>query len=728
MADTTAVEAQSDHVGRGREFDRRELELARFRGGGIRREYAEIGLSANAGWYSAIGLNFFGGAVLLAFEFATPELMPPGANWYALVVIFNGVLAVAGLRVIGDRDFGLYFRVGQSWIVFVGFAFVMGEARLAFIWIPMLALASVASLYGMRRGVPFVLAAAALVAGLALATDVPGRTELAATMACVMLVVGAALLLVQRHVRGLARVNRRLAETDELTGVANMHTLRLRIAAELEGDSSEPFALFAIDLDDFKRVNDEFTHGIGDRVLRAVARSLCDEVEERDLVARRGGDEFSVVVPDAGNRNLDAMAARFAAAITSARMSACPEVTPSGSVGYTICHPGEQVPDVLARADDALHDAKLVFRKSSGIEITRNAPDAKGFVPSSGASFAVEHASRYVKGHDVRLVWRLATLLFASLGAIVGALAAASIDGAEAPYAAGIAALLLGVAAWCERSHTLTRKTTVLVPLYLLVAGLTAAAAALSGESAIASVQLMPLLALYAFILFRPKIAIAVGAACLAAFVPLVVAADLTYTTVTCVATAFIVAMSASVVAKVRSVTKRFILANVELSERDALTGVANLRALRARLAGAAERGGREDVSLGMVVFDLDDFKAVNERYNHTVGDAVLVAAARAIEESARLDDLVARRGGDEFYVVAERADTGALAAMARRMAAAVSQARMRICPDLVSTASFAVVVRQSGEDASSLMVRADLALHESKVDSHRARELRLSA
>jgi len=91
-----------------------------------------------------------------------------------------------------------------------------------------------------------------------------------------------------------------------------------------------------------------------------------------------------------------------------------------------------------------------------------------------------------------------------------------------------------------------------------------------------------------------------------------------------------------------------------ELALHDPLTGVANRRLLDERLHWALERMRRGDGGVGVLLLDLDDFKAVNDRYGHDVGDDVLVAVARRLQATVRPQDTVARLGGDEFVVVCE--------------------------------------------------------------------------
>ncbi len=707
-----------------------ERTVPQFRDGGIAHEYAEIGLSPRSGWFSAIFINLVGGLILAAIAVFAPGIAPPGLGLFAVFVLLNAGASAAGLKLVGSADWGLYFRVAQSWVVFVGFAFVMGSGRVAFVWLPIVALVSVTSLYGVRRGAPFVFVGPVLAGSAALASDVPGNVQLAYVVALGTAAVGGALLLVQYHVRDYAREIRRLSETDELTGAANMRSLRLRLGRLLRPDmpdDARPFALFAIDLDEFKRVNDEFDHGTGDRVLRAVAHELATQVDEGDMVARRGGDEFSVLVPEIDGRDLDELSARLRSAIRRARLIECPEVTPSGSVGYAICRPGEELPVVLERADDELHESKLRFRRRVGAAALLRAPVSEGFVPSAGV---VGEGAVTARGREVRLVWNLAAIAFGMAGlALVGMALPRMVTGyGTFQMTMGIALLALVGGALNARDRLAHSRW--IKPMFIAALAFVALSTMDTGEAGLAVYNLFIPLSLFAFIVFGSRMAGMVALGCVAAFTVAVVTAEIEYAAMTAICALFVVVVSATIIAKVRSVTKRFIRAYLELSEHDSLTGVANLRALRARLTNAVDRGTGEECDLAVVAFDLDEFKTTNERYNHTVGDSVLVAAARALDESARVDDLVARRGGDEFYVVIEQATEADVIQFADRMAGAISHARHRVCPDISSTASFAVATLSHGDDVDALLTKADLALHESKCRTHRARgrELALTA
>lgn len=157
---------------------------------------------------------------------------------------------------------------------------------------------------------------------------------------------------------------------------------------------------------------------------------------------------------------------------------------------------------------------------------------------------------------------------------------------------------------------------------------------------------------------------------------------------------------------------------SARLSGRDALTGLPNLRPLYERLDVMINRAARDDGALAVVMLDLEGFKRVNDQYSHSVGDQTLRAVADAMAAIVRRNELVARRGGDEFAVVTDTADPVEIEAMIDRLSTAIADARLAMLPDAPTGVTAGWSVYQDGDDIGHLLSRADHALNEAKAES----------
>ncbi len=149
---------------------------------------------------------------------------------------------------------------------------------------------------------------------------------------------------------------------DTLTGVLNREALASALPQYVADDDqglAPRLALLMIDIDLFKAVNDEWGHGVGDRVLAHVANAVRRSVRPADLVFRYGGEEFLVLLIDVDLETALSAAQRLRAAVASVP-TGLPAVTVS--VGVALRDHGEEGDDVVARADAALYAAKRAGR------------------------------------------------------------------------------------------------------------------------------------------------------------------------------------------------------------------------------------------------------------------------------------------------------------------------------------------------------------------------------
>lgn len=150
-----------------------------------------------------------------------------------------------------------------------------------------------------------------------------------------------------------------LSITDELTGLANRRHLDKRLAEETRRSerTNEIFSVLMIDLDHFKKVNDKHGHQAGDEVLQQCAETLEQTIRATDFVARFGGEEFCVLLPDTSHPGGQHAGERARKAI--ARL---PEPVPTISVGVAYWEPHASADELIARADEALYKAKETGR------------------------------------------------------------------------------------------------------------------------------------------------------------------------------------------------------------------------------------------------------------------------------------------------------------------------------------------------------------------------------
>jgi diguanylate cyclase (GGDEF)-like protein len=147
-----------------------------------------------------------------------------------------------------------------------------------------------------------------------------------------------------------------LSKTDALTGLPNRRAFRVALAAAISDSSSQgrPFCVALLDVDHFKLVNDLHGHPAGDRVLASIARALEAQRGNRGFVARSGGEEFVVLLPDTAIHAAELQCEFMRQAVQD--MGHGLPVTIS--IGVTQYRPGDDGAAIYARVDEALYEAK----------------------------------------------------------------------------------------------------------------------------------------------------------------------------------------------------------------------------------------------------------------------------------------------------------------------------------------------------------------------------------
>ena len=266
------------------------------------------------------------------------------ARWFELATL------VAGLSLVGQVVFGGLFPHGSSdypleylcfpFLAWAAFRFTQREAA------TLTALLSAIALWGTLRGFgPF--ARGSLNESLLLLQAFMG---LVALMSLVL-----AALVAERQ--SAARRAEELAITDALTGLANYRKLLGVLEAEIKrtARTGRSFALLLVDMDRLKQVNDRHGHLVGSRALCRLADALRHSCRDVDTAARYGGDEFAVVLPEAGEETVQQVALRLAGRLADDAES--PRI--SVSVGTAVCpQDGETAERLLNAADRVLYRMK----------------------------------------------------------------------------------------------------------------------------------------------------------------------------------------------------------------------------------------------------------------------------------------------------------------------------------------------------------------------------------
>jgi diguanylate cyclase (GGDEF)-like protein len=149
------------------------------------------------------------------------------------------------------------------------------------------------------------------------------------------------------------------------------------------------------------------------------------------------------------------------------------------------------------------------------------------------------------------------------------------------------------------------------------------------------------------------------------------------------------------------------------LADLDALTGTHNRRYFHETLAREVARAHRYRRRLSVIVFDLDDFKTVNDRVGHLAGDAVLAEAATRMMSVTRSADVACRVGGDEFAVVLPESSTADAELLAGRIARAIGERPIGNAGTLALSAGVAEL--RPGDRPNDVFERADEALYRAK-------------
>jgi diguanylate cyclase (GGDEF)-like protein len=177
-----------------------------------------------------------------------------------------------------------------------------------------------------------------------------------------------------RWLQGIVDALSDLSNRDPLTGLVNRRSFEMTLEREIDrvARAGEPALLLMLDIDHFKKVNDTHGHPAGDLVIRAVADAIMQSVRPMDTVARTGGEEFAVVLPNCPSSFGPTVAERIRATVAAMVVP----VTPSVSVSVTVSLGGAFAPQWIRsspllwmeRTDRQLYRAKAEGRNRACFE------------------------------------------------------------------------------------------------------------------------------------------------------------------------------------------------------------------------------------------------------------------------------------------------------------------------------------------------------------------------
>lgn len=493
---------------------------------------------------------------------------------------------------------------------------------------------------------------------------------------------------------GATRQTRRLEElvrADPLTGVGNRRLLDERLRSELARHelSRRRLALVVLDLNGFKEINDTLGHHAGDEVLRRVAAVLQDTAREQDTVARAGGDEFCVLLPQTGRDAAHAFVAELQDALARVDENGR---SMSAAIGIAV-FPDDaadaaglfDAADARQRADKAgLRPRRTFPFTGEHADVSRRAlrlPGLRALADDLEGAFASARPGPGGRGETVvRRVTRLRSVR-AAVGVVFAGTAALCtvgglwwFDGRSAEMFA-LAAMTLVTAGLVQLVPTHRMDARWFHALPVLVTVELAAGIVLMGPDAYAAFPIAAFLGCaIAFAIQTPRamaahvvLAVAtLGAAVLSVGTRPVLAGAICMFAVLVWCVLYVELTWRSTDAQSEHLA--------ELMRRDPLTGVGNRRLLTERVDDELRRHQRTGRPLTVFALDLNGFKHVNDTLGHAVGDDLLRATAAALGRAVRPQDTVVRQGGDEFFIVAPETGPNQARALARSVRAALAQ------------------------------------------------------
>jgi len=191
------------------------------------------------------------------------------------------------------------------------------------------------------------------------------------------------------------KILRDASTTDPLTGVGNRRWLEIEMKQRLAQfrRQNAPFSVLMLDIDYFKRINDDWGHDVGDLVLIKIAGVMRRTLRDMDVVCRVGGEEFLAILPGTGIKAAAAASERIRHAVEQAIIS-CQEreISVTVSIGVTTAIAMDEIDPILKRADDAMYASKRSGRNHVSVKTSGSIVliDSRDELPEGQSMFELE--------------------------------------------------------------------------------------------------------------------------------------------------------------------------------------------------------------------------------------------------------------------------------------------------------------------------------------------------
>lgn len=143
------------------------------------------------------------------------------------------------------------------------------------------------------------------------------------------------------------------------------------------------------------------------------------------------------------------------------------------------------------------------------------------------------------------------------------------------------------------------------------------------------------------------------------------------------------------------------------------MTNIYNRQKTDEILLNICKYSNRRKERIGLIMFDIDHFKSVNDHYGHDIGDEVLVCITKLIRANIREEDSFGRWGGEEFIIVIRHSTLEDTVKKAENLRKILEEFKPQSIPSV--TASFGVTMLKAGDSAKTILKRADIALYKAK-------------